>query len=629
MSRLVFNKFLGADYENIKQGRLKFYNWTERWKLGGKVVPTWKDIILHGTTALTLVNSKANSLGYLKLFGNIEQRNLPAGFTQVEFIQSDGTAWLDTGFIANGGMIFDGKVMPVPVNKDNMTIGSITDTGNSQQADLTRNLITYVANNNVYTPQKLNKYMTTYADAGTSPVVIHLDTTGTNFYCTVNGNVVVNETTGTLTDQTTTVKIGFSDYSRTTRKGRYYPLQFRNSNGDLVCDLVPARNSSNIVSMYDLVSNTFLPVQGTGSFTAGADVTTPTPNTPMDIVCNNGVLKVKNKNLYNPATRTEGYYIGADGVIAQGSGTFCYSALIPVKPNTNYMLSGIASQTNSRRLHAYNRNGNWISQISFANTNIGNTYNITGTTPNNCAYVRISIPMLDTNVQLEQGSTATSYEPYQAGIYADGTIETVGIDTTGDTATAEMLLKVGDYKDIQEVLTGSVTRNVGIKVLNGTEEWGTSTKYCWNLLSETRTTLNAYCTHFKMEDTIPPSSSGGSARWGKMFASSYGLALGARASSASEVGDTVFLNVDDWKNYLALQYANGTPVILVYPISSPTTETVAAQPLSIQAGTNVITANGSIDNLELEVLYKAGVSVTITQIQNVNLDNNVEVTINE
>ena len=90
--------------------------------------------------------------------------------------------------------------------------------------------------------------------------------------------------------------------------------------------------------------------------------------------------------------------------------------------------------------------------------------------------------------------------------------------------------------------------------MNGTEEWGTSTKYCWNLLSETRTTLDAYCTHFKKEDSIPPSGDGGPARWGKMFASNYGLAIGARAAEASEVSDTVFATVEDWTSYLAAQY---------------------------------------------------------------------------
>ena len=55
-------------------------------------------------------------------------------------------------------------------------------------------------------------------------------------------------------------------------------------------------------------------------------------------------------------------------------------------------------------------------------------------------------------------------------MYADGTVETIE-DTIGNTATTEMLLKIGDYQDEQEILSGAVTRKVGIKVLDGTENW--------------------------------------------------------------------------------------------------------------------------------------------------------------
>ena len=88
--------------------------WKKGFVLGGSVSPTWQDIILHGNTALTLVNAKAESLEYLKLFGGTEQlpetyldtvtlsggceqRNLPSGFTQVEYLQSSGTQYINTG----------------------------------------------------------------------------------------------------------------------------------------------------------------------------------------------------------------------------------------------------------------------------------------------------------------------------------------------------------------------------------------------------------------------------------------------------------------------------------------------------------------------------------------------------
>lgn len=53
---------------------------------------------------------------------------------------------------------------------------------------------------------------------------------------------------------------------------------------------------------------------------------------------------------------------------------------------------------------------------------------------------------------------------------------------------------------------------------------------------------------------------------------------------------------------------SGTPVIIVYPLAEPKTETVAHQHLGIQAGTNIVEiTQASIDNLELEVSYKGTV----------------------
>jgi hypothetical protein len=188
------------------------------------------------------------------------------------------------------------------------------------------------------------------------------------------------------------------------------------------------------------------------------------------------------------------------------------------------------------------------------------------------------------------------------------------------TATAENLFKVDDYQDVQSVIDGGVTRKVGIKVLDGTESWTASTftagKFFistavadWGALQRAAT---GYCTHAVF-------NSGGSSGNGRV---NFDLNSFCFYYSTSSTTLTAF------KQFLADQYANGTPVIVVYPTSSATTETVTAQPMNIQAGTNIVQiTQASMDNLELEVKYKAGVEVTITEVQNAQLDNNVEVTI--
>ena len=64
----------------------------------------------------------------------------------------------------------------------------------------------------------------------------------------------------------------------------------------------------------------------------------------------------------------------------------------------------------------------------------------------------------------------------------------------------------------------------------------------------------------------------------------------------------------DWKAFLTNQYNAGTPVIVIYQLAEPTTETVTGQHLTTQAGTNIVEiTQASMDNLPLEVSYKGTV----------------------
>lgn len=184
-------------------------------------------------------------------------------------------------------------------------------------------------------------------------------------------------------------------------------------------------------------------------------------------------------------------------------------------------------------------------------------------------------------------------------LYIDGTTETVEVDTTGDTATAEPLLGVGDYKDIQEVKTGAITRNIEVLVLDGTENWTQAT-----------TSLGVY--RYRFEPTNAPKLDDGRGH----CISTHFFDIGGVTTQDIGGGfaSTTYLyfipnqdvdTVAKWTAFLADQYANGTPVIVVYPLATPTTETVTGQTLHIQAGTNIVEiTQASIDNLPLEVSYK-------------------------
>lgn len=113
-----------------------------------------------------------------------------------------------------------------------------------------------------------------------------------------------------------------------------------------------------------------------------------------------------------PEEFTDGYYWGSSG--EQVSNEYCkISDYAKVSPNTTYIYSG----TN---LHKGSESQDVYVQVCFYDTN--KTFiernkniqsgNVTFTTTSETEYVRVSAGVLASNLQIELGSTATSYSPY-------------------------------------------------------------------------------------------------------------------------------------------------------------------------------------------------------------------------
>lgn len=88
--------------------------------------------------------------------------------------------------------------------------------------------------------------------------------------------------------------------------------------------------------------------------------------------------------------------------------------IVDVQPNTTYISSGVGLSTNRARMSNlcfFNKDMGYISGLAY---NDGAT---TFTTPNNCYYATIAVNKAITNFQVEEGSTATDYEPYGVGVW--------------------------------------------------------------------------------------------------------------------------------------------------------------------------------------------------------------------
>lgn len=351
-------------------------------------------------------------------------------------------------------------------------------------------------------------------------------------------------------------------------------------NDILVRDYIAAkRNSDNSIGFYDKVNNTFNigEFPNDGPFIAGNEVFDP-----VEIYTDGTVetINVHGKNLLPPANIEENiatYYTdfptnGRVGYhLSLKAGTYTFS--VGSENYTTYLRHKYSGQE-------------WSSYSTIRNGGTTQTYTndveiaiYSGSSGNNIEN------MLGRNVQIELGLTATEYAPYY----------------NGGTATAEMLLKVGDYQDVQSIIGGVVTRKVGVKVLDGTENWAFRNQtlsifyatIAGTYFNDSQANHLALSTNFlgvTVNNIDMPNNSCKCA------------SLSGTNSLQLFIKSTNFASPEGLKSWLAAQYAAGTPVIVIYPLATPTTETVTGQTLVLTSGTNVIDiTQASLDNLELEV----------------------------
>ena len=570
------------------------------------VYENYRDVIATGNDIINITKAKANSLNYLKAFGKCEQIGLPVGYQQVEYIESTGTQYIDTGINTNTTTSrYETKINPSLVS------GTIGIFGTRNDSSATPSSMNVFIIDGIFRLDWLSGTISSSARISSNTEYAISITRG---LATINN---VNYTSGNTTsiDGSYTFCVGsFNNAGSVYPKGfsgKIYYSKLYNNN-ILVFDGVPCyRKSDNEIGMYDLVSNTFYTNAGTGTFTAGAEIV-PTPSKPISIWCNNGELKVS-PNLFdkNNLNYIAGYLTVNGNKIESSSKTDTY--YIECNPNTTYTLQREKVKTSGQvfRFASYSEVPTYNNQFTGMVGGLTDDLTLTITTGANDKYLAFSIGNVlhtDTEyidkVQIEQGSTATQYRPYRQ-IYTDGTTETIK-DSLNNTATAENLLSAGIYKDVQEVISGSVTRNVGIKVLDGTENWAYQSQYerfrlpilADNFISIGLRITPFVTTHFiSVSDGRPISEVPNNA--------CYSGILNITDDYSFYIKTTDFTSTESWTQFLQQQYANGTPVIVVYPLATPTTETVTAQPMNIQKGTNIIeVTEASLDDLELEAKYK-------------------------
>ena len=166
---------------------------------------------------------------------------------------------------------------------------------------------------------------------------------------------------------------------------------------------------------------------------------------------------------------------------------------------------------------------------------------------------------------------------------------------TAQTASAENLLSVGSYEDTQDIITGAVTRRVGVKVFDGTEDWVAGSQedlFRLNLPDKKLEKSPYLSSHFVYSSATSTGLTDGQMMCGAASANCY-----FKNSSTT--------TLSDFTAWLAAQYAAGTPVVVLYPLAQEVTESVTPQPLRAARGDNVITVKANVDDIKFEGEYIA------------------------
>lgn len=299
-------------------------------------------------------------------------------------------------------------------------------------------------------------------------------------------------------------------------------------------------------------------------------------------------IGVYGNNLIDLSAVTDGYYYDAQGNYTSLSAARL-TDYIPVEAGKDvkiYFKSLSTISTLNVRINIFNSNKVWQSQEVLSLESLSDGTKII--TPTYNGYIRVS------------------------GNYSGGAIvdwNAASITESLGSATTEMLLAFDTTRiDEQEIISGVITRKVGVIVFDGTENWVKASNYTdifytdaasdayYN--SESAERIPVICTHLQGTDATNTNMVDNTI---KLTAQGAALTTPLLYVKASVSGN----DLTTWQNWLATQYAAGTPVIVVYPLETATTESVAGQTLQVQDGDNTLEiTQASLAGLKLEAEYE-------------------------
>jgi len=186
---------------------------------------------------------------------------IPLEYQQVEYIQSTGTQWIDTGVLASENNSFEVKAQLLHTNENSQTIWGGR---NSSSSPIQGNQLSCVKNAGQYqfcygnSVSLVKEWDTSIHTFYANKNKLYIDG---NLECTATSNVITEENSVCLFATNTGGTVGFAGGSL---KMFYCKIW---NNETLIRDFVPCfRTSDNVAGLFDKVNNVFYTNSGTGTF---------------------------------------------------------------------------------------------------------------------------------------------------------------------------------------------------------------------------------------------------------------------------------------------------------------------------------------------------------------------------
>lgn len=196
---------------------------------------------------------------------------LPEGYTQLEYIQSEGKQWIDTGFTPDQ----DTRII---YDCERLSTASAEHFFGVRTGNAAKEAFCFYIYNSGWRYAYNN-----YVASGNGPSTGRYLFDANKNVMTINNSLTLKSTYAKFKASATATLFSMRSFSSGMSYGSHklFSCQIYN-NGALTRNFIPCKPPTGAVGLYDLVGGKFYENAGTGSFTAGPSVTWDTPEKPTE-----------------------------------------------------------------------------------------------------------------------------------------------------------------------------------------------------------------------------------------------------------------------------------------------------------------------------------------------------------